>query len=581
MSTSPKQPKRRGGRETGKALLILAFSFAAVATLATTVYLGQRPATGADGCKIGQTVPDVHTIVLIDQSDALSGEQLDYVRTLILQEYLRLDTYARFSVVGLSSLEDLNAGAAPATPAVATSTAAPAEEERKLPTFSKCRIQAGSEADWKTQNPRQVAERFQRLVGNELAKTVEALKTVPPAETSPIMETIDKLASSVSFGSPRIQRRLVLISDMAQYVPGGVSHYPPKGYKFAFDGQNGAMSAQDLSSMAVRVHYVVRNSLKTTQNEDHRKFWQKYFSDSGASDVQIGWGLAPDTTKANDTLPSIRNIAAMGNGASNFQRTSGPTVEPVAPAQYAQAPPPPDPVEIETSQPWTGSQQAGASPAPPPNPARYFQVTSYSPPAPIRVSARGSGLREKPFAAPDVAVLSMIPIGESLDVVGLASQSDGYWYQVRLVDRTVGFIRADLTTSETPPQQRATDTRPPVPTVSPAPVTAAPAPAPIIAAPTPTRIPLPPTAPYRLDTSMPVYPKASQQDDEQGTVILKLCIDNTGRVTSLDTKKGSGYRRLDKATRDWAAGIRFAPATRDGQPTSVCDYELSQKWQLN
>jgi protein TonB len=48
----------------------------------------------------------------------------------------------------------------------------------------------------------------------------------------------------------------------------------------------------------------------------------------------------------------------------------------------------------------------------------------------------------------------------------------------------------------------------------------------------------------------PMYPLASQQAREQGTVVLMIEVGESGRVDSVTVKQSSGYSRLDKAAAD-------------------------------
>ena len=137
---------------------------------------------------------------------------------------------------------------------------------------------------------------------------------------------------------------------------------------------------------------------------------------------------------------------------------------------------------------------------------------------------------------------------------------------------------------KTPPASRPVLTAPvPVlqtPVESPvqaAPVVPAPQPpAPPVVAPAP---PAPPAAPGIVKASdlgarmisavAPSYPMESRRKHEQGTVVLGLVLDLTGRVSSIAVVRSSGFERLDdaalRAVRKW----RWAPITRDGQPVLV------------
>lgn len=63
----------------------------------------------------------------------------------------------------------------------------------------------------------------------------------------------------------------------------------------------------------------------------------------------------------------------------------------------------------------------------------------------------------------------------------------------------------------------------------------------------------------------PPYPPASERQEEEGVVLVRVRVGPDGRVLAAELKASSGHRRLDEAAvlharRAW----RFLPATRDG-----------------
>ncbi|MBI1359829.1 MAG: TonB family protein [Alphaproteobacteria bacterium] len=84
----------------------------------------------------------------------------------------------------------------------------------------------------------------------------------------------------------------------------------------------------------------------------------------------------------------------------------------------------------------------------------------------------------------------------------------------------------------------------------------------------------------RADMVRPDYPADSVKAKEEGDVVVKLCVTETGDVESAKLLRPSGYQRLDQATIDWATKLKFNPATRDGRPVRMCDYPLDFYWSL-
>jgi periplasmic protein TonB len=63
----------------------------------------------------------------------------------------------------------------------------------------------------------------------------------------------------------------------------------------------------------------------------------------------------------------------------------------------------------------------------------------------------------------------------------------------------------------------------------------------------------------------PPYPPASERQDEQGIVMVRVRVGSDGRVLAASVKSSSGHGRLDEAAIEHARRAwRFVPATRDG-----------------
>ncbi len=109
----------------------------------------------------------------------------------------------------------------------------------------------------------------------------------------------------------------------------------------------------------------------------------------------------------------------------------------------------------------------------------------------------------------------------------------------------------------------------PVPLPEPVPV--APSPAPV----TQTR-----SAPKLIASDKPDYPSAARRAGEQGTTQLDVCVNASGRVTSVSVARSSGSQRLDDAAAKWLRGERFQPARINGAPSEVCGHNVYYEWSL-
>jgi len=78
--------------------------------------------------------------------------------------------------------------------------------------------------------------------------------------------------------------------------------------------------------------------------------------------------------------------------------------------------------------------------------------------------------------------------------------------------------------------------------------------------------------PVALDAETPVrYPLALYQQRISGTVLLRLFVDETGRVAPDSTRiqESSGYPALDSAALSAAPKLSYAPALRNGTPVAT------------
>ena len=63
----------------------------------------------------------------------------------------------------------------------------------------------------------------------------------------------------------------------------------------------------------------------------------------------------------------------------------------------------------------------------------------------------------------------------------------------------------------------------------------------------------------------PRYPSISRRLSEEGTVVLRVELDEQGQVARAAVATGSGFPRLDEAAQAAVKGWRCTPARRDGQ----------------
>jgi protein TonB len=73
---------------------------------------------------------------------------------------------------------------------------------------------------------------------------------------------------------------------------------------------------------------------------------------------------------------------------------------------------------------------------------------------------------------------------------------------------------------------------------------------------------------YQPDAD-PYYPSFSKRSGEQGEVVVRLIIDETGVVEEVALLRSSGFARLDRAAEQIGKRYRFKPYTVNGNPARI------------
>jgi protein TonB len=84
-----------------------------------------------------------------------------------------------------------------------------------------------------------------------------------------------------------------------------------------------------------------------------------------------------------------------------------------------------------------------------------------------------------------------------------------------------------------------------------------------------------PSTPLQFQAVRPAddyYPAASLRLQEEGLVVVRVCVAPTGRLDGRPSiERSSGSPRLDAAALAWAReALRFTPATRNGEAIAAC-----------
>jgi hypothetical protein len=146
-----------------------------------------------------------------------------------------------------------------------------------------CNPGTGAELNQIYQNPQLARKKWDGYAA-KLRTDINGEIKSPPHKTSPIFEAIQATALR-TFGRPEydgLPKRLVIVSDLMQYVPGGLSMYQdvPPFDKFKNTDYFARVRAE-LKGVSVLVYYLVRPGVKE-QDQKHLDFWDQYFRFQGA-----------------------------------------------------------------------------------------------------------------------------------------------------------------------------------------------------------------------------------------------------------------------------------------------------------
>jgi hypothetical protein len=232
----------------GGAVLALKGNSAAVPTDPATLCPTKRP-------------PSQIIVVLLDVSSRFSEPQ----RLQIQNELGRMrDSIPRLGLVEVYTVDKLS-------------------RRVTTPINHQCNPGTGSELNQIYQNPHLARKKWEGFA-TKLRADIDGEIKSQPHNTSPIFEAIQSTALR-TFGRPEydgLPKHLVIVSDLLQHVPGGLSMYKdvPPFDKF----KNTAYFARVRSSLrgvSVLVYYLVRPEVKE-QDSKHLQFWEDYFHFQGA-----------------------------------------------------------------------------------------------------------------------------------------------------------------------------------------------------------------------------------------------------------------------------------------------------------
>lgn len=75
------------------------------------------------------------------------------------------------------------------------------------------------------------------------------------------------------------------------------------------------------------------------------------------------------------------------------------------------------------------------------------------------------------------------------------------------------------------------------------------------------------------------YPPSSKRLGEEGTSVVKVCLDEKAKVTDASIAESANFPRLDEAAVKVAKAYRYVAATEDGKPVAGC-FNYRVTWKL-
>jgi hypothetical protein len=259
-------PRERSGRRFGIKTRIAGVTVAAVSLIGIGVGLSLKshsmavPTDPATLCPTKRPPAEVD-VILLDVSDRFSEPQ-----RLQLQNHLARfrDSIPRFGLVEVYAVDRLG-------------------RRVSEPIVHVCNPGMGTDLNRIYQNPQLAKKRwdgFAKRLTADINRQIES----PALTSSPIFEAIQATALR-TFGKPEydnVPKRLVIVSDLLQNVPGGLSMYAgvPSFESFKATPYFSRVRA-DLQYVSVLIYYLARPRVEA-QNRGHLAFWEDYFRSQGA-----------------------------------------------------------------------------------------------------------------------------------------------------------------------------------------------------------------------------------------------------------------------------------------------------------
>jgi hypothetical protein len=157
------------------------------------------------------------------------------------------------------------------------------------PVIGLCNPGRGDDLNRIYQNPELARKRWEQDFAGVLSAKLDALLAAPDSASSPIYEAIQAVAVR-AFNKPSydgVAKRLIVVSDLLQNVPGKASHYRavPDFNELRASPYFSEVRA-DLRGVRVHLYYMNRSDQRA-QGSEHIRFWEDYFAAQGATVMTV------------------------------------------------------------------------------------------------------------------------------------------------------------------------------------------------------------------------------------------------------------------------------------------------------
>lgn len=153
-----------------------------------------------------------------------------------------------------------------------------ADGELGRPLFSKCNPGKPGQYDALYSDVSSRQEQFEEGFLAAVEDSLTQLLTRPPANSSPILESVRSAATSAfSRLSPETSTEILIVSDMVQNSDLLRHRGTPPEFSEFREGPTWARAIADLKGSTIRIMYVMRPQYQSVQGRSHMLWWERYF----------------------------------------------------------------------------------------------------------------------------------------------------------------------------------------------------------------------------------------------------------------------------------------------------------------